>query len=230
MHHKLLRWALPVGLLACAPGWLAPAAQAMPDKKFTLGIGLIGSSIAGGDNGTTPIKIGDPTNGPDLYAGRLKNGGGIYLSGGIRWNPHVGGDLLLLSSAHEAVHDRLPNQTLNARLQTLLVALRVMAPVGETFEIFGRGGVGAYTIAYQQNAKLEPNPTFIDSELAGGGLAFGGGIAVHFEPLAVELSVLRHAARLNRATVGGLDEPISSRLRVTTLTLGVTLHLGERAK
>jgi len=201
-------------------------AQARPEgKPLTLGFGIAGSRVTGDLDGATVIQH-DPTNGPVSYLAKPDNGGGSMIFAGYNVTPHFGIEALLLGTRHIAKHDAFPGTDLNTHITSLLGTLRFMLPLGETFEAFGRVGLGPVAVNYTDNTLLPPNSTRLSSSMTGIGAAAGLGIAVFFDPLGLELAVLKERARLTEliAAEQAVPEFKDAYIGLGTVTLTLTMH------
>jgi len=204
----------------------ASSAQARPDKKLWLGLGAASSSVSGGLDGNQ-VFYADPTNGPFVYAGKPEKGSGLVISGGAVISKSLAAELQFISTNHDATHAGLPGQNLTLSISELLASLRLMVPLEDSMEVFGRAGLGIYAVGYDNNTQLPPNPTLISSSFGGAGLALGGGVAFFFDPLGLELAIMTQSASLDTLSAGGTEGQISGTdLKQTTVTLTLTGHFG----
>lgn len=213
---------LAAGLLLAAPAWGRPAG-----KPFSLGLGLAGTHVAGGLDGQRVVTNGG-TGGVSSYLGKPGAGEGSLLTGGMTLSPTMGLELLLLSTRHHASHQSLPRETLHAHMGSLLGMVRMMLPVGEDVEVFGRLGAGPVLAGYSDGSRLGTSSGPLSAALSGLSLAAGGGITVFFGPLGLELAALEQRARLSEITAA--QETVASfhnvYLNLGTVTLTLTVHFG----
>jgi Outer membrane protein beta-barrel domain len=180
---------------------LAPAqAQARPeDQPWELGFGLAGSRIKGGLDGRTEV-IGDPTAGPNSYLAKPDRGGGALLQVGRIVNPHFAIEGLLLSTRHDSTHESFPGRNFNVRIVSLLGSARFMLPLGERSELFGRVGLGPFSVRYEDNAQVPSSTLQFGTTLTGMSFAVGGGFAMFFDRIGFEVALLHERARLTDLT------------------------------
>lgn len=232
MRSHPARWLGPwraftlTGALLLALALLAAEAWARPEgKRYTLGLGVAGTRVAGGLDGQSVVTDGN-ISGLSAYLGKLDNGNGSLLMGGLTLTPNMALELLLFSTQHDATHVDLPGETLSAHAGSLLGAVRLMLPLGEDVELFGRLGAGPVVVGYDDNARLSPNPSALSSALTGLSIAAGGGVAVFFDPLGLELGVLQQRARLSEITAA--QQTVASfhsvYVNLTTVMLTLTMH------
>lgn len=215
-----------LGLTLVAAGLPVTEAEARPPRRYSLGIGLASTSVAGDLDGSQTYMI-DSTNGPIVWAGKPDRGGGVHVMGGIDFNPYVTLEGHLISTGHETTHDALPNEQPLANIGSIFAAGRLNLPLGDAFEVFGRLGIGGVTLNYEGNAELQPNPTRLNSSFSGVGYMGGAGIAMYFDPVGVELGVLRQQASLRNLTSADQTTNIPAlRLQLTTVTLTLVVHFG----
>jgi hypothetical protein len=223
---RQLRWGTAALLVLSVLVWAAAPAHARPKGTFTLGLGLASQSVSGSLDGNK-VYFADPVIGPFVAAGKLESGTGVNLLGGITLNDNLAVEAIVNTSKHDASHVGLPGVAMTANLASVLAAVRLMLPLGDSFELFGRGTLGVYTVKFDNNTQLPPNPTLIESTFSGTGLGIGGGIALFFDPLGLELGVLTQKAKLDSLSAGGTDGSISgANLNVTTVNLTATVHFG----
>jgi Outer membrane protein beta-barrel domain len=225
---RIARGGAVCALALCALLLAAAPLQARPKGKFYLGAGVDGTRVSGDFSETQAPYAADPTNGPFVLPGKLDNGGGGTLLAGVVANDNVAIEGEILNSRNKASHELLPGVDLQARLSAVIASLRLMLPLGDSFELFGRAGLGAYVLHYDHNATLAGNPIITSSDFSGPGLALGGGLATFIDPFGFELGVTSHAIRFDKlsslGTEGKLDPP--AHMRVISTTLIVTLHFG----
>lgn len=204
---------------------LGGTVQARPDKLFTVGLGATSNDVTSGPDGTTAYGS---SGAPLVLFAKPDAGYGLALLGGIAPWDYLGFEAMLLSSSHNATHSALPGETLDAMVGSLLAGVRVMLPLGDSFELFGRLGVGVYTLAYTKNA-IATDGSRQDSVFSGTGYATGGGFATFIDPMGIELGLLQQKATLDQVSVDSNDYGIpETDLALTTVTLIVTVHFGNR--
>ena len=210
----------------CVLVWAASPAQARPKGKFTLGAGLASQSVSGDLDGSR-VYYADPAVGPYVYAGKLESGTGGLLMGGITVSDSIGVEGLLINTSHDASHVGLPGIGLTANVTGLLAGIRLMLPMGDAFELFGRGTAGIYTVKFDNNTELPPSPLLQESTFSGIGIGVGGGIAMFFDPIGLEIGALAQKGSLDNLSGGGVEGSISSAdLSIVTLTAILTVHFG----
>ncbi len=223
--------ARPLGILLLASlallalAMVPAAADARPSDKYTLGIGLAGARIKGDLDGQA-VASDDLTTGPNAYLAKPDEGGGMLLFGGLQFSRLLAVEVLSLSTRHDATHAAYPGVHFQSNVGSLLAALRVMGALGENVEVFGRVGAGTMGVVYADNTVLPPNALRLSSKLAGWELAAGGGLAVFFDPLGVELGLLHERGRLRHLSAAERTVDSFRQAYVTrnTVTLALTMH------
>lgn len=221
---------LAVLVAALALSLVLPAtpARARPaGKPITLGMGVAATRAAGGLDGQRVVTESGGS-GLTSYLGKLDNGHGSLLMGGMTLTPSMALELLLLSTRHDARHESLPGETLPAHVGSLLGTVRLMLPLSEDFELFGRLGAGPVIVRYSDNTRLPPTSARFGAALSGLSIAAGGGVAMFFDPLGLELAVLQQRARLSEISAASNTMPSfrDTYINLGSVTLILTMHFG----
>ncbi len=171
----------------------AAAAPLQAREKIYLGAGIVRASASGDFDGILRFEPrDDPVNGPFVHPGKLEDGGGLTLLGGVMVLDWLGLELELDATRHDSTHTLLLGERIDADLFSLIAAVRFLGAITDSWEVFGRIGLGGHTLSYENNTTLGNNPIRLDSELSGGGFMAGVGTAILFGPVGIELSVSRH--------------------------------------
>jgi hypothetical protein len=215
--------ALVVGLVVCA----VPARAR--EHRFYVGGGLTSVSVTGDLDGATALRSID-VGGPIVYPGRLEDGLGVALQGGLVLHRNIALELMLKGSSHDSSNVLLPGENLQASLTSMMFAGRFMLPLGDAFEAMGRLGLGPTTVEYDRNTVLPGAALRLNSAFSGLGLVAGAGMALTFDPIGVELSFDRHQVRLDQVETADRRYDLRNhrKLTVDTVNLILTVHLGPR--
>jgi hypothetical protein len=190
-------------------------------------VGLAATSAAGDIDGSLSHTL-DSGTGPDAYPGELDAGFGLLLNGNYLFNENFGVEILVTISSHDSTHANFGSENIPATLYGFIGAARGMLPLSDSLEIFGRAGIGSYTLSYEGNTTVAGSSLSFNSSYSGRGLIVGGGILYSLDQVGFELSYTLH--RVSFSTVEGADhvwEIADAGMRFNTIGLMVTIGLGN---
>ncbi len=171
----------------------AAAAPLQAREKIYLGAGIVRASASGDLDGILVFRdVNDPVNGPLVHPGKLDNGGGLTLLGGAMVLDWLGLELELNATRHDSTHNDLLGEQIDADLFSLFAAVRFLGAITDSWEVFGRIGLGGHTLSYENNTIIPGSSIRLDSDLSGVGFMAGVGTAILFGPVGIELSVSQH--------------------------------------
>ena len=184
---------LVLGLIAMAALLLfaAAAAPLQAREQIYLGAGIVRASASGDLDGNLSF-VPTTAGGPVVFPGKLEDGGGLTLLGGAMVLDWLGLELELNATRHDSTHNGLPGEQIDADLFSLFAAVRFLGAITDSWEVFGRVGLGGHTLSYENNTTVPGSSIRLDSELSGVGFMAGVGTAILFGPVGIELSVSRH--------------------------------------
>lgn len=207
---------------------LPPVAGSLEARgKFHLGVGLAATSASGDMDGSLSHTL-DSGTGPNAYPGELDAGFGLLLNGKYLFNENFGAELLAFISSHDSTHANFGSENIPATLYGFIGAARGILPLSDSLEIFGRAGIGSYTLSYEGNTTVDGNSLSFNSSYSGTGLIVGGGILYIIDPVGFELSYTLH--RVSFSEIEGADqvwEIADAGMEFHTLALMVTIGLGN---
>ncbi len=218
-----------LALLACVFLLAATEAQARRNGKFTVGIGGASNTVSGDFDGTE-VYSSNLATGPNVYSAKLEKGTGPVVLGGAHINDSIGVDGLIIATSHDARSQApvLANQPLKATVTSLVVAMRVMAPLGEHAELFGRLGLGVLGLSIDKNTELPPSTVFQSSSFSGSALVAGVGFALFFGELGLEFGLLSQNGKLTSLAAAGQSGSIpDTRFKLNTAMIVLTGHWGN---
>ncbi len=233
LRGKLLRGKFRPGIIIAGVGIfllasLPPAAGSLEAReKFHLGVGLAATSAAGDMDGSLSHEL-DSGTGPNAYPGELDAGFGLLLNGKYLFNENFGAELLAVISSHDSTNANFGSEIIPATLYGFIGAARGMLPLSDSLEIFGRAGIGSYTLSYEGNTTVAGSTLRFNSSYSGTGWIVGGGILYFIDPVGFELSYTLH--RVSFSEIEGADqvwEIAGAEMEFQTLALLVTIGLGS---
>ena len=222
---RLLVAAAATGLILV----VASQVQARPEKRFYAGVGLMGSRISGDVDGKEVLSK-SPQYGPDVYLGKLDNGGGFSGAFGMVLGKYLAVELNIGRTGHDATHEALPGRTFSATVSSFAPMVRGMFPLGDSYEIFALLGPETISVEYEENAQLPPNPTYFGSQVTGTGGAGALGFAWYFaDRLGAEVVLMREDTRLRSVTAADQEfEKIHLDFVRGSAQIRVTYHFKDR--
>lgn len=172
----------------------AHAAQAREGVYFT--VGAAGQSISGDLERSQRISGGAGIG--ELRVGKPDAGNGFAVGAGFGLSRNLTLDLLLAVTKHDTLFDEGTDPPLagQAKLTSVLVSAKLVAPVGELLEFFGRVGLGGYELEYEQ-INFPDGVAVDDARFSGRGGALGLGVEVIFDSWGLEFAYTRHRASLD---------------------------------
>lgn len=182
------------GGLAAIAALLLFAAAAAPlqaREKIYLGAGIVRASASGDLDGNL-FFVSQDVGGLLVFPGKLEDGGGLTLLGGAMVLDWLGLELELNATRHDSTHNGLPGEQIDADLFSLIAAVRFLGAITDSWEVFGRVGLGGHTLSYENNTTVPGSSLRLDSELSGFGFMAGVGTAILLGPVGIELSVSQH--------------------------------------
>ena len=218
-----------LALLACVLLLAAPDAHARRNSKFTVGLGAATNTVSGDFDGTS-VYTSNPATGPNVYSAKLEKGSGPVVLGGIHINDSVGVDGLIIVTSHDGKSQApvLANQPLKATVTSLIVAMRLMAPMGDHFELFGRLGLGVLGLGIDKNTQLPPSTVFQSSNFSGTALVAGVGFALFFGEVGLEFGLLNQSGKLTSLSAAGQSGAIpDTTFKLNTVMIALTGHWGN---
>ena len=234
MSNAKFRWffrVVAVSALAVLLGGLAEFSPAQArEKMIFVGGGFSNSKLSGGLNENVPpiLPTNDSVNGPIVYGTNFESGGGFAFQVGFVPSRFIGVEVLLTATSHDATNAfQFPGERLDAALAAQIVALRLMLPLGDSFEIFGRAGFGAYGLAILKNVVFPGRFFREDSTFSGTGRATGGGVFFTLGRVGIEVGVTTHDVTFDEVETDGITYSIPDiDMTVTTTNLLITAHFG----
>ena len=221
---KILIAAVGIFLLASLP----PGVDSLEAReKFHLGAGLAVTSASGDFDGSLSHTM-DSGTGPIANPGELDVGFGLLLNGKYLFHENFGGEILISISSHDSTHGNLGSENIPATLFGIIGAARGMVSLSDQLELFGRAGIGSYTLTYEDNTTVTGSTLSFNSSYSGPGLIVGGGILYYMDPVGFELSYTLHTVVFS--AVEGADQEwdiADAGMRFGTLALIVTIGLGS---
>ncbi len=213
----------------------AAAAPLQAREKIYLGAGIVRASASGDLKGVRSFSD-DPTTRPIVFPGKLEDGGGLTLLGGAMVLDWLGLELELNATRHDSAHSRLPTDSslpreqIDADLFSLVAAARFLWAVTDSWEVFGRIGLGGHTLSYDENTTVPGNNVVrLDSELSGVGLMAGVGTAILFGPVGIELSVSQHEVTFSHLTTEDeVDSFPDTDMSFTKVSLTLFVHFSPK--
>jgi hypothetical protein len=215
--------ALALGLLAAA--WTAGGRSALAKESAYFSIGSASQSV-GGDLDGLHSPYTDPDTGLVYRLGSLGAGSGLAVSGGFGFTPYLGADLTYIRTTHAVTfkdtagdgRSTVPDST----LISYLVGARVIAPLAESLEVFGRLGLGGYQLTYH-DAVFSGTTSVGSSDLTGSGAFYGVGAELILGTVGLEVSYLAQQVRFDRAqhdpSKFNLKPTLSVPISTTTVSL-----------
>ncbi len=201
----------------------AHAAQAREGIYVT--VGAAGQSISGDLERSQRISGGAGIG--ELRVGKPDAGNGFAVGGGFGLSRNLTLDLLLAVTKHDTLFDEGTDPPLagEAKLTSVLVSVKLVAPVGELLEFFGRVGLGGYELEYEQ-INFPGDVAVDDARFSGRGGALGIGVEVIFNSWGLEFAYTQHRASLD--SVDTLNFPSdfdpSLSIAIDTATVLFTYH------
>ncbi len=207
--------------------WLAtPALAQRSDRPGYLGVGLTSSAVDSDLDGNG-FFVND-TNTIQVFPGKLDDGTGFHLMIGGRITDIIAIEGLLIVTGHDATHAAFPGETQEAAIATLLGNARFMLPLGDSFDLFARVGLGLTTLSYEDAVVLPPSTVRQEATMSGGTFAVGGGLTVHLDPIALELSMLNQSTDLDSLEAAGETGGINDvALDVNSVLLTLVVAFGN---
>lgn len=198
-------------------------------RAWYIGAGSASGSLTG-DLNSSQVQIGDPISGPFVFGVDLEEGDGVAINAGFALSQSIAFEVLLTNTSHNATSNRYPGETLNADLSSILIAVRPMLPLGP-LEIFGRFGIGIYTLDVERNTEAPLGSARQDSSFDGDGYAYGAGVAFSLGHLGIEAGFTQHKFSFRTLEAGGTFGEISSLgMKFKTFSVILTLHFGKELK
>ncbi len=200
----------------------AHAAQAREGVYFT--VGAAGQSISGDLERSQRISGGA---GMELRVGKPDAGNGFAVGGGYGLSRNLTLDLLVVVTRHDALFDEGTGAPLSqdATLTAVLAGIKLVAPLGDVLEFFGRIGLGGYELEYEQ-INFPDGVAVDDARFSGRGGALGIGVEVIFDSWGLEFAYTQHRASLD--SVDTLNFPSdfdpSLSIAIDTATVLFTYH------
>ena len=177
----------------------AHAAQAREGIYVT--VGAAGQSISGDLERSQRIqRIPGVAMSDELRAGKPDAGNGFAVGGGFGLSRNLTLDLLVVVTRHDALFDEGTGAPLSqeATLTAVLAGIKLVAPLGDVLELFGRIGLGGYELEYDQiNFPSSGGAAVDDARFSGRGGALGLGVEVIFDSWGLEFSYTHHRASLD---------------------------------
>ncbi len=201
----------------------AHAAQAREGVYVT--VGAAGQSISGDLERLPPISGGAGIG--ELRVGKPDAGNGFAVGGGFGLSRNLTLDLLLAVTKHDTLFDEGTDPPLagKAKLTSVLVSVKLVAPVGELLEFYGRVGLGGYELEYEQ-INFPGDVAVDDARFSGRGGALGIGVEVIFDSWGLEFAYTHHRVSLD--SVDTLNFPSdfdpSLSIAISTATVSFIYH------
>ncbi len=206
----------------------AAAAPLQAREKVYLGAGIVRASASGDLDGNL-FFVSQDVGGLLVFPGKLEDGGGLTLLGGAMVLDWLGLELELNGTRHDSTHNGLPGEQIDADLFSLIAAVRFLGAITDSWEVFGRVGLGGHTLSYDNNTTVPGSSLRLDSELSGFGFMAGVGTAIIFGPVGIELSVSQH-----EVTFSSLDTADDTRdipdadMSFTKVSLTLFVHFSPK--
>jgi len=204
---------------------LAPPAASAREGLF-MGLGASQQEVVSGIDGNRAVDNdgGSPTN--EVRMGKPESGRGVAFDAGFGLNDNVALELLLSVTRHNTVFD--PNatrQSFDATLSSVLFGVKLGVPLGQAGEVFVRGGLGGYELAYRRNNfDLGTSQVVDDSRFSGRGYSLGVGSELFFGHWGLQLAYNTHKADLGTVQSRGFSGQVMPSIDATLSTLSVLIN------
>ncbi len=206
----------------------AAAAPLQAREKIYLGAGIVRASASGDLKGVRSFSD-DPTTRPIVFPGKLEDGGGLTLLGGAMVLDWLGLELELNATRHDSTHNDLLGEQIDADLFSLFAAVRFLGAITDSWEVFGRIGLGGHTLSYENNTIVPGSSIRLDSDLSGVGFMAGVGTAILFGPVGIELSVSQHEVTFSSLDTADDHEDIpDADMSFTKVSLTLFVHFSPK--
>ena len=224
-------WAGRLGRLAGAAAaamalLLLSAPGASARDGIYMGLGVSQQDVASGIDGMRTVPNSDVGATQQVRMGKPESGRGIAFDAGFGLNDVVALELLLAVTRHATVFE--PNstrQSFDATLSSVQFGVKLGAPIGDVGEVFVRGGVGGYELAYQRNNfQVSDGQVSDDSRFTGRGYSLGVGSELYFGHWGLQLAYSTSKADLDTVESRGFAGPIKPGVSATISTLILLLN------
>lgn len=208
--------------------FLANTAQAR-SQAWYVGAGPASGSVTS-ELAANQVYYENIVTGPFVYGVDLKDGNGFVFNVGYAFNKWIAIEALHTSLNLDASSNQYPGETLDANLTGITFGVRPMLPLGP-LELFGRFGIGGYTLEVQRNVVVTGSSGRQDSTFSGGGYAFGGGVALSLGRLGIEAGLTQHKFAFDTLDGGdkvGTISKLDTTVNVASVIL--TIHFGRALK
>lgn len=212
--------------------WLASTAAGIVQARegFYLGAGLASQNVTGDLDGEAVFL--DAAGTKAALVGEIGQGSGLAWRIGYGFGENFALEATGATSAHTAEHDAY-NDSSEANLSAVLLGARLNLPFSDSLEVFGRIGVGGYSVTYDTYGLtgITAGGVFYvlsetDVTFAGSGTGIGVGAELMLGQVGIELGVTQHQAQLDRISGLGVenDEIESLSLSITAIDVIVSYY------
>lgn len=198
------------------------------NRAWYIGAGYLGGTASGELNNSAEFFPSDDTvNGPIVNKFEVDEGRGFVINAGFAINRWVAIELLQTHLNLNAISSKFPGETLDANLDSFVLAVRPMVPMGP-FEVFARVGIGGYLLEVQEISEVTVNPNRQDATFSGSGYAYGAGFAITLGRLGIEASFTTHEVGFDSVESFGTTGIISRQdMTFKTAMVILTIHFGR---